>query len=89
MTDSTKKFILSRFKDLEKDIEKNISYVQGYASDAFRVHSANADNIAAYATRLAEARGKRDGIIFTLQNLGYDLVWDGEHLVDISEYSED
>lgn len=88
MKDSTKRFILARFKDFEKDIETNAGYIQNYASDAFRVHSANADNIATYATRLAEARGKRDGIIFTLQNLGYDLIWDGEHLSDISEYKE-
>lgn len=88
MTNSTKKFILSSFQDIEKTIEKNTCYIQGYASDAFRVHSANAENIATYASRLAEARGKRDGIIFTLQNLGYELVWDEEYLVDFSERKE-
>ena len=88
MTNSTKKFLLSAFKDIEKDIEKNICYIQHDAEDAFRIHTAFAETIAAYSARLTEYRGKRDGFIFVLQNLGYELVWDGEHLVDIKEGKE-
>ena len=88
MTNSTKRYVLSNFHTIEESIEKYICYIQDYASNAFRIHSANAENISAYSTRLAELRGKRDGIIFTLQSLGYELIWDGEHLSDISDRRE-
>lgn len=88
MTNSTKTFILSSFKDIEKSIEKNIAYIQHDASDAFRFHTANVENISAYSARLTECRGKREGIVFILNALGYDLVFNGEHLVDIKERNE-
>lgn len=88
MTGSTKKFILSYFKDIEQSIEKNINYIQHDASDAFRFHTANVENISAYSARLTECRGKREGIIFILNALGYDLVFNGEYLVDI-KYREE
>ena len=88
MTDATKKFIISSFKDIEQSIEKNIAYIQHDASDAFRFHTANVENISAYSAKLTECRGKREGIVFILNALGYDLIWDDEHLADIKYRKE-
>ena len=85
MTKSQKDFIITAFDQNEKNINHMATCIGAASLDCTRVHSANGDNIAGYAARLVEYKGVRQGMISMLINLGYDLVFDGERLVDIKE----
>lgn len=88
MTKSQKQFILTAFRVNEEEINRVISYMNDAIKDCNRVHSANGKNISGYAANLAEYKGVRNGMISMLVNLGVNMKFDGETLVDIDEMED-
>lgn len=89
MTKAQKQFVITAFRVNEEEINRVVSYIGNAIKDCNRVHSANGGNISGYAADLAEYKGVRQGMISMLLNLGVNMKFDGETLVDIDEMEDE
>ena len=85
MNNNTKRLLLDSVNALEELISQTIFSITESANECNRMHTANSYNVTSLSAHLNEYRGERNGIFHTLRTLGYELIFDGEHLADITE----
>ena len=79
-----KETLLQSLGVMEKHIAETKETIATYAADPLFSTSA-CEALSTYTARLSGLLQKRQGFCYSLSILGYRIMWDGEHAVDIVE----